>query len=65
MDGVELLIAVVLAGLGLAWRSRIEVWASGLARNTKWAMLAIGVLPVALRLARTFIHSSSHITSRP
>jgi hypothetical protein len=49
-DFIELLLAVVLAGLALISRPWIEPHARKLAEKTAWCMLLLAVLPVALRL---------------
>lgn len=49
-DFVELALALLLAGLALAWRAGIERLAARLARRTGWCLLLLVGLPVALRL---------------
>src|SRR5579885_963989 len=49
-DSVELALALLLAGLALAWRAGIERLAARLARRTGWCLLLLVGLPVALRL---------------
>jgi hypothetical protein len=51
LDTIELVLAILLAGLALAWRPWLAPAAAHFARKTKWCMLALAVLPVALRLA--------------
>ena len=48
---MELGLAVFLATLALVSRPWIEPLAAKLARRTGWCMLALAILPVALRLA--------------
>jgi hypothetical protein len=49
-DWIELGLAVLLAGLAWITRPILEPWAGRLAGRTRWCMLALAVLPVALRL---------------
>jgi len=49
-DFIELAWAGLLVVLALAWRPWIEPFGRKLARKTGWCMLALAVLPVALRL---------------
>lgn len=50
-DLVLLAIAALLALIGLAWRSRLELYARRLAERAGWAMLFFFLLPIVLRLA--------------
>jgi hypothetical protein len=50
-DFLELAVAAMLVLLSLTWRPLIEPVAGRLAARTAWSMLALAVLPVALRLA--------------
>ncbi len=49
-DWIELGLAVLLAGLAWITRPILEPWAARLAPRTRWCMLALAILPVALRL---------------
>jgi hypothetical protein len=49
-DFILLILAALLALFALGWRWT-EPYAARLARRTAWCMLALGALPVALRLA--------------
>jgi len=49
-DFIELAWAALLVALALAWRPWIEPFGRRLAQKTGWCMLALAVLPVALRL---------------
>jgi hypothetical protein len=49
-DWIELGLAVLLAGLAWITRPALEPWAARLAGRTRWCILALAVLPVALRL---------------
>jgi hypothetical protein len=49
-DFIELALASMLLLLVLA-RTHIETWGLRLAKRTGWCMLALGALPIALRLA--------------
>ena len=49
-DFIALALSVLLVGAALV-RSRLELPALRLAKNTRWAMLALAALPVVLRLA--------------
>ena len=50
-DFIELAIIALLVVLALVWRPWLEPVASRLAAHARWCMLALAVLPVALRLA--------------
>src|SRR5271170_2450170 len=50
-DWIELGLAVLLAGLAWITRPILEPWAARLAVRTRWSMLALAILPIALRLA--------------
>ncbi len=49
-DWIELGLAVLLAGLAWITRPVLEPWAARLAGRPRWSMLALAVVPVALRL---------------
>jgi hypothetical protein len=49
-DFIELIIALLLVGLAIAWRPLIEPYGRHLSSKTRWCMLALAILPVALRL---------------
>jgi hypothetical protein len=49
-DWIELGLAALLACLAWITRPLLEPWAARLAARTRWAMLALAILPVALRL---------------
>ena len=49
-DWIELGLAALLAGLAWITRPILEPWAARLAARTRWCMLALAILPVALRL---------------
>ena len=49
-DFVELAIAVLLVTLALTWRPWIAPLGARLARDTRWCLLLLAALPVALRL---------------
>ena len=49
-DYIELVVAILLVGFVVAWRPLIEPFGRRLSVNTRWCLLALAVLPVALRL---------------
>lgn len=49
-DYIELVLALLLVGFALAWNRRVEGVARRFAEKLGWCMLALAVLPVALRL---------------
>src|SRR5271157_4627539 len=50
-DFIELALAAMLVVMALVWRPWIQPYALKLAERTGWCMLALALLPVALRLA--------------
>lgn len=50
-DTIELGLAVLLMALAWTSRTHVEPWARRFAQQTRWAMLALFALPLALRLA--------------
>ncbi|HVO98665.1 MAG TPA: hypothetical protein VMT15_11390 [Bryobacteraceae bacterium] len=50
-DFVEIAIALMLVALAIFWTPFVEPFARQLSAKTRWAMLALAVAPVALRLA--------------
>ena len=55
-DFLELLLALWLVLLALAWRPFLQNYAARLAVKTSWCMLILAVLPIALRLLLLFHH---------
>ena len=55
-DFLELLLALWLVLLALAWRPFLQAHVARLAVKTRWCMLVLAVLPVALRLLLLFHH---------
>jgi len=49
-DYIEFTIALLLVGLVVAWRPIIEPFGRRFSLRTRWCMLALAILPVALRL---------------
>ena len=50
-DYVELALALILAVLAIAGRGWLAAWGVRFAERTLWCMLALGALPIVLRLA--------------
>jgi hypothetical protein len=57
-DFIELILAMLLSPLALAWRPWLEPAARKLAERTVWSMAGLATLPVALRLAILGHHSA-------
>lgn len=55
-DFIEFTIAFLFFALVLAWRPLIQPFGKRLSVNTRWCMLALAILPVALRLALLVHH---------
>jgi hypothetical protein len=49
-DFIELAIAALLVALAIAWRPLIEPYGRRISLKTGWCMLALAILPLALRL---------------
>src|SRR5580698_9385748 len=54
-DFVELFVAIVLVMLALSWR-HLSAWVRAFAERPAWCMIALFLLPIALRLAMIPIH---------
>src|SRR5271155_2381645 len=50
-DFIEFTIAILLVALVLAWRPLIEPFGRRFSLQTRWCMLGLAILPVALRMA--------------